>query len=351
MAYVLSTAKTLAEHRYTQSEAEPWISGWIESRGGNPDIALRMNRNAEVGWRSSVLPIEEVFRPKTLTESNRLYEAGMIRLGAEVSRKAIEAACIEPAEIDFVVSVSCTGFMIPSVDAYLIDELGMGPETKRLPITEVGCAAGAVGLSRVREYLLAFPDHRVLLVSVELPTLTFQLDNLSMDNIVSVAIFGDGAAAAVLGGKPRDGSPEIVDSRTVTLPGSMDLMGFKLGEAGFQIILSKEIPRAVQEKVRPIVEEFLGRNELSLEAIDHLLFHPGGKRILEVYRDELGVTKEALRYSRKILKECGNVSSATILMILDEIFRSGEAKAGDTGLLLAMGPGFSIEQLLIVWPD
>jgi alkylresorcinol/alkylpyrone synthase len=351
MAYVLSTAKTLAEYRYTQSEAEPWISNWIESRGGNPDIALRMNRNAEVGWRSSVLPIEDVFRPKTLTESNQLYETGMIRLGVEVSRKAIDAACIEPAEVDLVVSVSCTGFMIPSVDAYLIDELGMAPETKRLPITEMGCAAGAVGLSRVREYLLAFPEHRVLLVSVELPTLTFQLDNLSMDNIVSVAIFGDGAAAAVLGGEPRDGSPKIVDSRTVTLPGSMDLMGFKLGDAGFQIILSKEIPRAVKEKVRPIVEAFLGRSELTLEAIDHLLFHPGGKRILEVYRDELGVTKEALRFSRKILKEFGNVSSATILMILDEILRSGEAKAGDTGLLLAMGPGFSIEQLLIIWPD
>ena len=351
MAYVLSTAKTLAEYRYTQSEAEPWISNWIESRGGNPDIALRMNRNAEVGWRSSVLPIEDVFRPKTLTESNQLYEAGMIRLGAEVSRKAIDAACIEPAEVDLVVSVSCTGFMIPSVDAYLIDELGMAPETKRLPITEMGCAAGAVGLSRVREYLLAFPEHRVLLVSVELPTLTFQLNNLSMDNIVSVAIFGDGAAAVVLGGEPRDGSPEIVDSRTVTLPGSMNLMGFKLGDAGFQIILSKEIPRAVKEKVRPIVEAFLGRSELTLEAIDHLLFHPGGKRILEVYRDELGVTKEALRFSRKILKEFGNVSSATILMILDEILRSGEAKAGDTGLLLAMGPGFSIEQLLIIWPD
>ncbi|MBT6393808.1 MAG: type III polyketide synthase, partial [Nitrospinaceae bacterium] len=332
-------------------EAEPWISDWIESRGGNPDIAVRMNRNAEVGWRSSVLPIEDVFRPKSLTESNQIYEAGMIRLGAEVSRRAIEAAGIEPADIDLLVSVSCTGFMIPSVDAYLIDELGMGPETKRLPITEMGCAAGAVGLSRVREYLLGFPHHRVLLVSVELPTLTFQLDNLSMDNIVSVAIFGDGAAAAVLGGEPREGAPELVDSRTVTLPGSMDLMGFNLSDAGFQIILSKEIPQAVKARVRPIVEAFLGCNELSLEAIDHLLFHPGGKRILEVYRDELGVTKEALHYSRKILNECGNVSSATILMILDEALSSGETKAGDTGLLLAMGPGFSIEQLLIIWPN
>ena len=128
-------------------------------------------------------------------------------------------------------------------------------------------------------------------------------------------------------------------------------MGFRLGEKGFQIILSKNIPQAVKERVRPTVEEFLAENELSLEGIDHLLLHPGGKRILEVYRDELGVTNEALYFSRKVLSECGNVSSSTILMILDEILQSGQARGGDTGLLLAMGPGFSIEQLLICWPD
>ena len=351
MAFVLSTAMELAEHRYTQAETEPWISEWISGRGESPDFALRMCRNAEVGARSSVLPIEELFRPKSLAERNRLYEEGMVRLGARVSRKAIEAAGLEPCDIDLIISVSCTGFMIPSVDAYLIDELDMGAETRRLPITELGCAAGAAGLSRAREYLCGFPDHRVLLVSVELPTLTFQLDDLSPDNIVSVAIFGDGAAAVVLGGRPEGRGPEIVDSRTVTLPRSADLMGFKLGTQGFQIILSKEIPRAVKSKVRPMLEAFLARNELSLEAIDHLVFHPGGKRILEVYRDELGVTDEALRFSRKVLRECGNVSSSTVLMILDEILKSNQARGGDTGLLLAMGPGFSIEQLLLCWPD
>ncbi|MFP6868802.1 MAG: 3-oxoacyl-[acyl-carrier-protein] synthase III C-terminal domain-containing protein [Nitrospinota bacterium] len=351
MAVVLSTAKTLAEYKYPQSAAEPWISDWLSGTGRNPETAVRMCRNAEVDLRSSVLPIEEVFRPKSLTESNRLYEENIIRLGAKVSRMAIEAAGLAPGDIDMIISVSCTGFMIPSVDAYLIDELGMGAATKRLPITELGCAAGAAGLSRAREYLLGFPDHRVLLVSVELPTLTFQFDDLSLDNIVSLAIFGDGAAAAVLSGRPENGRPEIVDSRTTTLPDSTGLMGFRLGEKGFQIILSKNIPQAVKERVRPTVEEFLAENELSLEGIDHLLLHPGGKRILEVYRDELGVTNEALYFSRKVLSECGNVSSSTILMILDEILQSGQARGGDTGLLLAMGPGFSIEQLLICWPD
>jgi alkylresorcinol/alkylpyrone synthase len=225
----------------------------------------------------------------------------------------------------------------------------MRADTKRLPITEMGCAAGAVGLSRAREYLKGFPDHRVLLLSVELPTLTFQHDDLSMDNIVSAIIFGDGAAATVLSGSASNGDPEIFASRTTTLPDSTHLMGFDLGAKGFQIRLSKEIPGAVRAKVRPMLDEFLGESGLCLDDVTHLIFHPGGKRILEVYRDELGIPEDSLRFSKKVLRECGNVSSGTVLMVLDEIIRYGEAQRGDTGLILAMGPGFSIEQLLMRW--
>ncbi len=349
MAFVLSTARALADHQYAQEEIEPWVTRWLEAQGSSPDLALRMCRNAQVACRSSVLPIEEIFRPKSLTESNRLYRESAIRLGAGVGREAIARAGLSPGDVDLVISVSCTGFMIPSVDAYLIDLLGMRADTKRLPITEMGCAAGAVGLSRAREYLRGFPEHRVLLLSVELPTLTFQWEDVSMDNLVSVAIFGDGAAAAVLSGRLGNGGPEIVDSGSASLPRSAHLMGYNLEEAGFRIVLSKEIPGAVRAKVRPMLEAFLGRHGLRLPEISHLLLHPGGKRILEVYRQELGVTEEALRFSRKVLRECGNVSSSTVLMILDEVLRSGEPRGGDSGLMLAMGPGFSIEQLLLCW--
>ncbi len=349
MAFVTSTARTLAEHRYLQEDAAPWLAGWLSEKGRSPEAALKMCRNAEVASRSSVLPIEEIFRPKSLTESTEIYKKNVKRLGKRVAREAIKRAGLLPRDIDFIISVSCTGFMIPSVDAYLINELDMRADTKRLPITEMGCAAGAVGLSRAREYLKGFRDHHVLLLSVELPTLTFQLDDLSMDNIVSAIIFGDGAAATVLSGSPSNGAPELLDSQTTTLPDSTHLMGFNLGDKGFQICLSKEIPNAVRSKVRPMLKEFLRKSGLRLEDMTYFIFHPGGKRILEVYRDELGVSEDSLRFSKKVLRECGNISSGTVLMVLDEIIRYGEAQRGDTGLILAMGPGFSIEQLLMRW--
>lgn len=349
MAFVISTAQTLAEHRYTQEESTPWLAEWLTQKGRSPEMAIKMCQNSEVAARSSVLPIEEIFRPKSLSESNGIYEKYVKLLGARVAKEAIESAGLTPQDIDLIISVSCTGFMIPSVDAYLINKLGMRGDTKRLPITEMGCAAGAVGLSRAREYLKGFPNENVLLLSVELATLTFQHDDLSMDNIVSSIIFGDGAAATVLSGRSENGAPELFDSRTTTLPNSTKLMGFDLRDTGFQIRLSKDIPEAVRMKVRPMLDEFLRQRGFTLEDITHLIFHPGGKRILEVYRDELGVSEDSLRFSRKVLRECGNLSSGTVLMVLDEIMRYGEVQKGDTGLILAMGPGFSIEQLLIRW--
>ncbi|MDA1000180.1 MAG: type III polyketide synthase [bacterium] len=349
MAFVMSAARALAEYSYEQDEVEPWLASWLSEKGHDPERVVKMCRNSEVASRSSVLPIEDIFRPRSLTESNRIYQENVKRLGERVAMEAIKRANLTPQDIDMIISVSCTGFMIPSVDAYLINGLGMRPDTKRLPITEMGCAAGAVGLSRAREYLKGFPEHRVLLLSVELPTLTFQHDDMSMDNIVSSIIFGDGAAATVLGGSPSNGSPELYDSQTTTLPDSTHLMGFDLEDKGFRIRLSRDIPAAVRSRVRPMLEAFLRKNGLLLENIAHLVFHPGGKRILEVYRDELGVSEDSLRFSRKVLRECGNISSCTVLMVLDEIMRYGEVQSGDIGLILAMGPGFSIEQLLVRW--
>jgi predicted naringenin-chalcone synthase len=349
MAFVVSAAKSMAEYYYEQEDVEPWLVGWLSKHGKSPKTALRMCRNAQVAARSSILPIEDIFRPKSLTECSQIYKERSIEQGVRVSRAVIERAGLSPKDIDMIIAVSCTGFMIPSVDAYLINEIGMRPDTKRLPITEMGCAAGAVGLSRAREYLKGFPEHNVLLLSVELPTLTFQLDDLSMDNIVSTAIFGDGAAAALLCGSPRGKAPRLTDSRTFSIPGSTHLMGFDLGDEGFRIRLSKEIPEAVRTRVRPILDDFLAQNGMILDEVSHLIFHPGGKRILEVYRDELGISEDSLHFSHKVLRECGNVSSATVLMVLEEIMRNGETQKGDTGLVLAMGPGFSIEQLLIRW--
>ncbi|MEK6709848.1 MAG: 3-oxoacyl-[acyl-carrier-protein] synthase III C-terminal domain-containing protein, partial [Nitrospinota bacterium] len=313
------------------------------------ECLLRMCGNSQVAARTSAVPIEEVFRERSFEEKNDLYTQKAIELAEEAARRALGQAGVAPEEIDLIISVSCTGFMIPSVDAHLINRLEMRPDTKRLPMTEMGCAAGATALARASEYLRAFPRHKALVLSVELATLTFQPGDLSMDNLVSAAIFGDGAAAAVLAGDTRRPGARIVDCRTTTLPGTTGLMGFHLSNSGFRIILSKEIPSAVRARVKPVVEGFLRDNGLSLQDIRHFVFHPGGKRILEVYHSELGLPEESLRFSAKVLREHGNLSSSSVLVILEEVLRSGEAEAGDNGLLLAMGPGFTIEQLLLRW--
>lgn len=348
MATILSTAKRLGDYRYTQEETEPWLRRWLDGRGEARGRVLQMCRNSQVGARTSAVPIQEVFRERSFEEKNNIYKEKAVELAGEAARRALEKAGVSPGEIDLIISVSCTGFMIPSVDAHLINRLGMRPDTKRLPMTEMGCAAGATALARAWEYLRAFPEHKVLVVSVELATLTFQPGDFSMDNLVSAALFGDGAAAAVLAGAARPGA-RIVGCRTTTLPGTIGLMGFHLSNSGFRITLSREIPAAVRARVRPVVEDFLRDHGLALPQVRHLIFHPGGKRILEVYNQELGLPEESLRFSMKMLREHGNVSSSSVLIILDEILRCGEAEAGDAGLLLAMGPGFTIEQLLLRW--
>ncbi|MBI3026385.1 MAG: type III polyketide synthase [Candidatus Tectomicrobia bacterium] len=350
MATVLSTAKRLGDYRYTQEETEPWLRRWLEGRGEARGRVLQMCRNSQVGARASAVPIQEVFRERSFEEKNNIYKEKAVELAGEAARRALEKAGVSPGEIDLIISVSCTGFMIPSVDAHLLNRLGMRSVTKRLPMTEMGCAAGATALARAWEYLRAFPEHKVLVVSVELATLTFQPDDFSMDNLVSAALFGDGAAAAVLAGAARPGA-RIVGCRTTTLPDTIGLMGFHLSNSGFRIILSREIPAAVRARVRPVVEDFLRDHGLALPQVRHLIFHPGGKRILEVYNQELGLPEESLRFSMKMLREHGNVSSSSVLIILDEILRCGEAEAGDAGLLLAMGPGFTIEQLLLRWQN
>ncbi|MBI4252132.1 MAG: type III polyketide synthase, partial [Candidatus Tectomicrobia bacterium] len=174
MATVLSTAKRLGDYRYTQEETEPWLRRWLEGRGEARGRVLQMCRNSQVGARASAVPIEEVFRERSFEEKNNIYKEKAVELAGEAARRALEKAGVSPGEIDLIISVSCTGFMIPSVDAHLINRLGMRPDTKRLPMTEMGCAAGATALARAWEYLRAFPEHKVLVVSVELATLTFQ---------------------------------------------------------------------------------------------------------------------------------------------------------------------------------
>jgi alkylresorcinol/alkylpyrone synthase len=239
--------------------------------------------------------------------------------------------------------------MIPSLDAYLANTPGFSPHVKRLPVTELGCAAGAAALSRAFDYLCAFPAHTVLVVAVELPSLTFQVRDLSAANIISSALFGDGAAAVLLRGAAETNKPRIIATESTLFPGTTDLMGFELKDSGLHIVLSPEIPEVVEAQVPQLLAHFLDRQGLLISDVTHFLLHPGGRRVLDGLAQCLGLSATQTRISRAVLRNYGNLSSASVLFILDRFLNAERPCRGDLGLLLAFGPGFSAETVLLQW--
>lgn len=353
MAFLLSLERYLPPHRYTQAEVLPWISRWLEPLPAHArQRLLAVYDSAGVACRGSVIPIEQVFAKTGFEAKNDAYAQAARLAGTSLARAALAAAGIAPADIALIVSVSCTGFMIPAVDAYVADALSLGPRLARLPITESGCAGGVIGLARALDHLEAHPERAALVLALEFCSLTFQDWDRSPANVVSAAIFGDGGAAAVLVGRdhPRAAGPRLLRalaSESVFFPRSTQLMGFRLRDQGLQIVLDKGLSPFVKQVVARTVDSFLAERGQSRADVHHFLLHPGGRRIIEVMADELGLPRAALRATTAVLAEHGNMSSVTVLFVLDELLRSGEPKPGELGLLGAFGPGFGAELMLV----
>jgi alkylresorcinol/alkylpyrone synthase len=304
--------------------------------------------NSRIERRYSLFPVDYLGETRSLTQRNSEYREHAIALSRQVATEALERANRKAADVDMIVTVSCTGFMIPSVDAYLLSEMGFRSDVRRLPITELGCAAGAVGLTRAWEYLRAYPHGTVLLIATELPTLTFQRRDLTQANLISSALFGDGAAAAVITGVPGSG-PAILDSRSYLFPASLDAMGFELKDSGFHIVLSKEVPQLIRDKIGALVDCMLSRHALTREQIRAFILHPGGQKLLSFMEQELELCACQIQPSWNVLRDYGNLSSASVLFVLHEWMARGEIKTGDRAVLAAFGPGFSAEMLLLQW--
>lgn len=310
---------------------------------------LKMIEFAQVDRRYSIMPPEDVFKDFTFAERNQFYHKAAIELGTEVLGKALATAEWKPDEIDFIITTSCTGIMIPSVDAYLINALGLRQDVVRLPVTEMGCAAGISALIYAQNFLAANPGKKAAIVAIESPIATFQTQDFSMTNMVSAAIFGDGAAAVLLENEVRPGKPAIVDTAMYHFPDNIHMMGFDLVNTGLQLVLDVDVPETIAAHFHDILLPFLARNKCTIEQVNHLVFHPGGKKIISMVESLFEQHDQNLDTTKQVLREFGNMSSATVLFVLHEFMTKQQQHPGDTGLMLSFGPGFSAQTVLLNW--
>jgi alkylresorcinol/alkylpyrone synthase len=267
-------------------------------------------------------------------------------------RKLLEQARLGPQDIDHVVFVSSTGVATPSLDARLANRLPLRGDVTRTPIFGLGCAGGAAGLARARDLALAYPDSRVLLLALELCSLTFQRRDLDLRNFVATSLFSDGAAAALVCGAEVDGAEdgrplELLAARSTLWPDTLDVMGWDVDGDGLHVVFSRDIPALVRERARPSLEGFLADHGLSLAGLDHLIAHPGGPKVLAAYAEALDLPPETFRHSREVLRLCGNMSSPTCLFVLERTLADGGIGPGETAVLTALGPGFASELVLM----
>jgi alkylresorcinol/alkylpyrone synthase len=345
---IAATATALPPYAITRDDVKYHLGRVFDIPERRLEAMMAVVDNAQVQNRYAIFPVDYTVEPRSLAKTNQEYIEHAVKLGREAAEKCLERAGVRPDEVDLIITVSCTGFMIPSLDAHLINLMGFRSNVRRMPFTELGCAAGAMALGRAADFLKAHPGGNVLIIAVELPSLTFQRKDLSQANLISSILFGDGAAAVLVSGKGLQG-PKILVSETYTFPDSLGAMGFDLRDSGFHILLSKDVPEMIGEKIRGLVDGFLERHGKKQEDIKGWILHPGGARLLGNVEKELGLCKCDTQPSWNILRDVGNLSSATILFILQEWLEKRPLKSGDYAFAAAFGPGFSAEFLLLQW--
>ncbi|MFK7738732.1 MAG: type III polyketide synthase [Planctomycetota bacterium] len=314
------------------------------------DRLRALHGNAGIDGRHLILPLEDYANLGGFTGANRAWLKGAIDLGERSCTSALAAAGVRPDEVDAIFFSTVTGLASPSVDARLVQRLGLRHDVKRVPMFGLGCVAGAATVARAADFVRNDPTAVVLALTVELCSLTLQTQDHSVANLISVGLFGDGAAAAVIVGSERDANgPAIEATRSVFYPDTEDVMGWNIGSHGFRIVLSAEVPDVARERVPQDVDAFLAAHELTRGDIARWIAHPGGPKVLQGLQEGLQLQREDLAISWQSLARAGNLSSASVLMILAETLRQRPGSANDLGVMLAMGPGFCSELLLLRW--
>ncbi|HKN61654.1 MAG TPA: 3-oxoacyl-[acyl-carrier-protein] synthase III C-terminal domain-containing protein [Candidatus Acidoferrales bacterium] len=359
---IASVASAFPENYYKQELLVEALKNDWRSRLTNPDILDRLDDSMKVDGRFTVEKIEFYEQMFTWGQANNCWIKHSLDLGEKALCRALARAGLEPEDLSAIFVTSVTGIAAPSIDARLVNRMGLSPNIKRIPIFGLGCVAGAAGISRAADYVHGYKDQAAALLSIELCSLTLQRDDLSMAHLISALLFGDGAAATIVVGSEMkfngngNGNaahgpkgPEIVATKSIFYPNTERVMGWDISEKGFRIVLSPEVPDTVVKHLGGDVDEFLGEQGLKRSDIKSWVMHTGGPKVLEATEVALGLTSKDLEASWNCLRKVGNISSTSVLLVLEDVYMHRRPAPGTMSILAAMGPGFCSELVLLRW--
>jgi alkylresorcinol/alkylpyrone synthase len=347
---IAGVGSSFPKHYYKQEFLVEALKNDWRHRLPNPAILDRLDESMKVESRFTARPISFYENMTTFGQANDVWIEVGLEIGEEALCRALAGAGIEPNELSAIFVTSVTGIAAPSLDARLVNRMGLSPNIKRIPIFGLGCVAGAAGISRAADYVRGYPDQAAALLSIELCSLTLQRDDLSMAHLISALLFGDGAAATVIFGSNRPSKgPEILATKSILYPNTERVMGWDISEKGFRIVLSPEVPDTVLKHLGEDVDQFLAEQNMCRKQISSWVMHTGGPKVLEATAAALGITEKELAASWECLRKVGNLSSTSVLLVLEDVYKHRRPAPGSYSILAAMGPGFCAELVLLRW--